>query len=252
MGRIWLGKLKGGLAIATLFAAALFGAMSGSSLAGSLVMGRVAYPEMRKLGYKMSLAAGVVSVGGTLDLLIPPSMAFIMIGIMAELDISQLYMGAIIPGIVVTVFYMVTVWIWCKFDPQLAPIYQGKFTWKERLVSIRLSWPVVVLFLLVMGGMYAGVFTSTEAGAVGALGALVISLAKRQMSAHGFWKSLKDTARTLSMYVILLTGATLFGAFMAVTQIPNTFGNFLLGLGISKMGYLRRCRHILHRSRYVF
>jgi len=237
MARAWLGQFKGGLAIATIGGSALFGAISGSSLAGSLVMGKVAYPEMRKAGYKMRLAAGCVSVGGTLDLLIPPSMAFVFIGILTDLNIGQLLIAGIVPGILVTLFYMATIAVWCKFDPELAPS-TVKPTWKERRDSLKLTWPALLLFLLVMGGMYAGYFTATEAGAVGAFGALVIPLLRRQMTRQAFWGSLMDCARMTSMIIILLVGAYMFSAFLAITQIPNDFGGFLVGLPVGKWGVM--------------
>lgn len=238
MARAWFGQLKGGLAIATLGGAALFGAISGSSLAGSLVMGRVAYPEMRDLGYKQKLAAGVISVGGTLDLLIPPSMAFVLIGIMAQLSIGKLFIAGIIPGIIVTVFYMITVFIWSKFEPDLAPTTKIKIAWRERIGTLKLSWPVVVLFLLVMGGIYSGLFTAVEAGAVGAFGALIIPLARRTLTVKSFWYSLKDTAKMCAMIIILVVGAFVFNAFLAVTRIPNDLGVFLVGLPIGKYGVM--------------
>ena len=237
MARSWFGQFKGGLAIATIGACGLFAAITGTTLAGSLVMGKVAYPEMRKAGYKMTLAAGCVSVGGTLGILIPPSMGFIMIGILTDLSIGQLFMAGVLPGIAVVFFYMSTIGIWSRIDPKLAPS-TPRTTWKEKLVSVRLTWPVVLLFLLVMGGIYGGIFTATEAGAVGAFGALVIALAKRQMSRHAFWLSLMDCARMTSMIIILLVGAYAFNAFMAITQIPTTFGEFLVGLNIPRWGVM--------------
>ncbi len=237
MARTWFGQLKGGLAIATIGACGLFAAITGTTLAGSLVMGKVAYPEMRKAGYKMPLAAGVVSVGGTLGILIPPSMGFILIGIMTDLNIGELFMAGIIPGIVVIIFYMSTIVIWSKIDPKLAPT-TPRATWKKRIASVRLTWPVVLLFLVIMGGIYGGVFTATEAGAIGAFGALVIPLARRQMSRRALWNSLMDCARMTSMIVILLVGAYMFNAFMAITQIPATFGNFLVDLPLPRWGIM--------------
>ncbi len=238
MARVWLGRLKGGLAIASLGGAAIFGAMSGSSLAGSLVMGKVAYPEMRKAGYKRPLAAGTISVGGTLDLLIPPSMAFVLIGIMAGLSIGKLLMAGVIPGILVTLFYMTTVYIWCKIDPEAAPTVITPSTWKQRMWSLKLSWPTVLLFLLVMGGLYGGYFTAVEAAAVGAFGAVLIPLAKRQLTGQVFWDCLKDTAKMTAMIIVLVVGAFVFNGFLAVTQIPTIFSEFLLGLPIGRWGVM--------------
>jgi len=235
--RAWVGQFKGGLAMATVGGCGLFAAVAGSSLAGSIVMGKVSYPEMRKAGYDMPLAAGVISAGGTLGILIPPSMGFILIGIMAELNIGQLFMAGVFPGITEVIFYMLALAIVCKINPKLAP--GGiKTTWKDRAASVRRTWPVVLLFLVVMGSIYGGICTVTEAGAIGAFGALVICLARREMSRQGFWFSLMDTARMMGMIVVILAGVFLFNAFLAVTQIPNTLGEFMVGLPISKWAIL--------------
>jgi tripartite ATP-independent transporter DctM subunit len=231
--RAWFGQYKGGLAMGTIGACGLFAAIQGTTLAGSLVMGKVSYPEMKRYGYKTPLAAGVISVGGTLGTLIPPSLGFIMIGIMSGLSIGQLFMAGIIPGIVVMIFYVATIAIWCKIDPKVGPA-SPPTTWKQKIVSLRLTWPVMVLFLLIMGGIYGGWFTPTEAGAVGAFGAFIIPLARRQMSRRAFWNALVDCARMTAMVIILLVGAYMFNAFMAITQIPNTFGEFLVGLTLPR------------------
>ena len=237
VARAWFGRFKGGLAMATIGACGLFAAITSITLAGSLVMGKVAYPEMRRAGYKMPLAAGCVSVGGTLGILIPPSMGFILIGILTNLSIGRLFLAGIIPGIIVIIFYMATISIWCRVDPSIAPS-AVKTTWKEKMASVRLIWPVVLLFLLVMGGIYGGVFTPTEAGAIGSFGALIITIARRQMTARAFWDSLMSCARMTAMVIILLIGAFMFNAFMAVTQIPTTFGEFLVGLSLPRWGIM--------------
>jgi C4-dicarboxylate transporter DctM subunit len=162
--RAWLGQFKGGLAMATVGACGLFAAACGSSLAGSLVMGKVAYPEMRRAGYDMPLAAGTISAGGTLGILIPPSMAFILLGILAELSIGKLFMAGMLPGIIVIILYMLTIYVLTKINPKLAPDLP-KTTWRDKLMSVRLTWPIIILFLLVIGGIYTGTFTATEAGA---------------------------------------------------------------------------------------
>ena len=233
MARAWFGHFKGGLAIATIGASGLFAAVQGTSLAGSLIMGKVAYPEMRRAGYAMPLAAACVSVGGTLGILIPPSMGFIMIGILTDLSIGELFMAGILPGISVVIFYMITVVIWCRVSPSVAPSIT-RTTWGQRFGSLRLSWPIVLLFLLVMGGIYGGVFTATEAGAIGAFGALVISLVKRQMSRRAFFDSLWDTAKMMGMIVVVLAGVFLFNAFISISEIPFKLGEFLVGLQFNR------------------
>jgi C4-dicarboxylate transporter DctM subunit len=229
MAKAWFGHIRGGLAIATIGACGLFAAVQGTSLAGSLVMGKVSYPEMRKAGYSMPLSAGVISVGGTLGILIPPSMGFIMIGIMADMNIGQLFMSGIIPGIIVVILYMTTIYINCRLNPSIAPTLP-KAPWKERWGSVRLTWPVVALFLLVMGGIYGGVFTATEAGAIGAFGAFIIALVKRKMTRQAFASSLWDTARMMGMIIAVLAGVFIFNAFLAITQLPTVLSDFLIGL----------------------
>jgi C4-dicarboxylate transporter, DctM subunit len=164
-------------------------------------------------------------------------MGFILIGIMTDLNIGQLFMAGIIPGIIVIIFYMTTIVVWSKLDPKLAPA-TPKATWRQRFASVSLTWPVVLLFLVIMGGIYGGWFTATEAGAIGAFGALAIPLARRQMSRKAFWNSLMDCARMTSMIVILMVGAYMFNAFMAITQIPATFGNLLVALPIPRWGVM--------------
>lgn len=235
--RAWVGQFKGGLAMATVGGCGLFAAVAGSSLAGSVVMGKVAYPEMKRAGYDTPLAAGVISAGGTLGILIPPSMGFILIGIMAELNIGELFMAGFLPGISEVIFYMLALAIVCKINPKLAP-GGVKTTWKDRGASIKRTWPVVLLFIVVMGSIYGGICTVTEAGAIGACGALIIALARKEMSRIGFWHSLLDTARMMGMIVVILAGVFLFNAFLAITQLPNTLGEFLVGLPLSKWGIL--------------
>jgi tripartite ATP-independent transporter DctM subunit len=235
--RAWIGQFKGGLAMATVGGCGMFAAITGTSLAGSIVMGKVAYPEMRRAGYAMPLAAGVISAGGTLGILIPPSMGFILIGIMTDLSIGQLFMAGILPGITEIIFYMLAIAVVCRLNPKLAPA-GIKTTWKERGLSVRRTWAVVFLFLLVMGGIYGGVFTVTEAGAIGAFGAFIIALARREMSRGAFWDSLMDTAKMMGMIILILAGVFLFNAFLAITQIPAALGEFIVSLPLSRWAIL--------------
>ncbi len=234
MARTWMGQLRGGLAMATVFGCALFAACAGNSSAGSIVMGQVAYPEMKKLGYSRQMSAGAIAAGGTMGILIPPSMGFVLIGILTELSIGKLFIAGIIPGILEAVFYIITIYLLCRFNPSLAPT-MPKTTIKEKVWSVRLTWPVILLFLLIMGGIYGGIFTPTEAGGIGAFGALVIGLAKRRLGLHGVWESLMEGARMVGMIIIMLIGAYMFNAFLAITQIPFTISEFIAGLPVHRM-----------------
>lgn len=231
MVRASVGQVRGGLAMATVGACGLFAACSGSSLAGAVAMGKVAYPEMKRYNYGSNLAIGCIAAGGTLGILIPPSIGFIIIGILTELSIGKLFMAGIIPGILEIVFYSVTIYILCRFNPQLGPA-APKTTIRHKVGSLRLSWPVLILFVLVIGGIYGGVFTPTEAGGIGAFGALVIGLIKRQLSRSSFADALMETARTTAMIIILLVGAFVFNAFLAITRIPFIASEYIAGLGL--------------------
>jgi C4-dicarboxylate transporter DctM subunit len=233
MARAWMGEFKGGLAIATTAACALFAACSGSSLAGAVVMGKISYPEMKRYGYDDGLSVGTIAAGGTMGILIPPSLGFILVGILAQMSIGKLFIAGILPGICQAVFYMITIYILCKINPNMGPALP-KTTKKEKMLSLKLTWPVLLLFLLVVGGLYGGVFTATEAGGIGAFGALVISLARKQLNRSSFVEALLDTAKTTGFIFAILIGAYVLNNFISVTRIPNTVGEFIIGLGLNK------------------
>ena len=232
--RAWLGNFRGGLAMATVLACALIAAVAGSSAVGAVIMGQVAYPEMKKFGYSTRMAAGCIASGGTMGILIPPSMGFVLIGILTELSIGKLFMAGIIPGILEAVFYIIAIILMCRFRPSLAPA-TATTTWSEKGKSVWKTWPVIALFVLIMGGIYGGIFTPTEAGGIGAFGGLVLSLLKRQINLHGIWASLIECARMTSMIIIMLIGAYMFNAFLAITQIPFTISEYIATLPLDRM-----------------
>ena len=233
----WVGQLKGGLSMATTVACGLFAACCGSSLASAIAMGTMAYPEMKRYHYDSKLSVGTIAAGGTLGILIPPSIGFIVIGILTELSIGKLFIAGIIPGILEVIFYVGTIYIMCKFNPNLGPALP-RTTLGQKFGSLRLTWPVALLFLLVIGGIYGGVFTPTEAGGIGAFGALALSLARRQLTGSGFIQCLLEGAKMAAMMLALIIGAFIFNQFLAVTRIPFITSEYIVGLGLSKYAVL--------------
>lgn len=214
-----LGRLPGGLAIATIFACGIFAAVSSSSIACALTIGLIAIPEMKRYHYDNALAAGSVAAGGTLGILIPPSGIFIIYGIMTEQSIGKLFVAGIIPGILLTLLFIAEVYVWVRLNPTLAPSGQPT-NFKEKIIALRGSAEVLALCLLVLGGLIIGWFTPTEAGAIGAFGAVVLSLLRRRLSWQGFKDSVIDTMRNTGMIFIIVMGALVFNTFLAVTTIP--------------------------------
>ena len=230
----WIGKLRGGLAMATTMACCAFAAICGSSAATAATMARVALPEMKKHNYDMKMAAGSVAAGGTMGILIPPSMGFILYGILCEVSIGKLFMAGIIPGILEAVFYMITIWIMCKWRPHLGPPGEST-TIKQKVVSLKGTWAMLVLFVLVMGGIYMGIFTPTEAGAVGAFGSIVISFISRKLTWPNLRGSVVETAQTTAMIVFMIVGAFMLMRFLAISKLPFFIGDLVAGLPVGRM-----------------
>jgi len=227
-----VGHVRGGLAIATQVACAGFGAVCGSNTATAATMGAVSLPEMRKYNYDDSLATASVAAGGALGVLIPPSVIFIVYGVATQQSISKLFIAGIIPGILLMLLYMATVYLLTWRNPNLGPP-GPRASWKERISVVGKSiWEILIVFSLSIGGLFAGWFTPTEAGAVGAFGVLIVSLAERQLSWEGFKKSLADTTRTTAMIMLLVAGAVIFGRFMAISQIPFVMADWAGSLPI--------------------
>jgi len=233
----WLGQLPGGLAMATVGACAGFAAVSGSSVATAATMGTVALPEMKRYKYDPSLATGSIAAGGTIGILIPPSIGFVIYGILAEQSIGKLFLAGFIPGVLEAVFYMVTIYILCKRNPRLGPPAPPT-GFIEKLFSLKGTWGVLALFLLVIGGIYLGVFTPSEAAAIGAFGALLFALGRRKLSWQGFKSSLTDTAESAGMALGILLTAMVFGYFLAVTRLPFELADVIAGLAIPRLGIL--------------
>ena len=228
----WVGRFRGGLASATIGACGILGAISGSSHVGVLVMSRVAMPEMKKNKYDESFAAGSIAAGAPLSILIPPSIGFIMYGILTENSIGKLFISGIGVGVVQIVLYVILIAIICRIKPEYGPP-GPKFKFRYMMKTLLKVIPVVALMVLVLGGIYAGFFTTTEAGAIGAFGSIIISLVFRQLTVKKFIKALKDTAVLCGMVFFLIASTYLFVSFMSLSRVPMWLGRFITGLSVS-------------------
>lgn len=234
----WLGRLPGGLAIATTFASAAFGAASGSTVVNAAVFTRMALPEMTRLGYDKRLSAGCIAASGTLAALIPPSILMVVYAIITEQSIGKMMLAGLIPGVLTAFVFMAGIYVRVKLNPSLAPAPKDLFSWQERFQSLSGLWGIFILFFIVIGGIYAGFFTPTFAGAVGAFGAFVIVLFKRRLSAKSLLEIIKDTGINSTTIFIIIIGGMLFSRFLTYTGIINEFTQYLIGLDLAPMTYL--------------
>jgi tripartite ATP-independent transporter DctM subunit len=233
----FLGHLRGGLGIATIAACGGFAAICGSSVATAATFSRVAYPEMRRYGYPQSFATGVIAAGGTLGIMIPPSTVFAVYGLITEQDVGKLFIAGVLPGALAISMYMITITIIGMAKPGYLPAGQ-RTSFKERLAAIRDVWATLLLFAFVIGGLYGGLFTATEAAGAGAGGAFLIGFARGRLSRADILRSLLETTRTTAAVFTVLIGALLFGYFLTVTQTPQKLTEFMTGLGIGRYGVL--------------
>ena len=222
----FLGHKRGGLAMSTVLACAGFGAICGSSIATAATFTKVSYPSMRKYGYSDELAAGSIAAGGTLGILIPPSVIMVIYGIMTETSIGKLFIAGIIPGLLATVLLcLAVVWI-TQRDPAAGPPAEPH-SWAERMEALKYVWPVIALFVLVIGGIYVGAFTATEGAGIGAGGAFLFALARRALTWRVLFEVLVESARTTSMLFMILIGALLFASFVNYTSMPADLKAFV-------------------------
>ena len=230
----WFGHMRGGLAIASVGGCAMFGAICGSSLATAATMSQVALPEMRRYGYSNSLSTGTLAAGGTLGILIPPSVILVIYAVYTEQSIGHLFLAALIPGIIATIGYMIVVGIYVRLAPKAGPAVE-RASWRERFVSLQEIWPVALVFALVVGGIYLGWFSPTEGAAIGAaaVGALAFLFGRMR------WRELRacllDTAETTALIFLILMGAEIFNAFLALTQMPQELGQVVSALDAPPM-----------------
>lgn len=228
------GQVHGGLTIASIAACAGFGAVSGSTAATCATIGKIAIPEMKRYNYSDSLATGSVAAAGGLGIIIPPSTSFIVYGILTEQSIGKLFISGVIPGIIIAILFMGTVTILCRLNPASGPSGYPT-TWRQKLKALTGLTDAAILFLLTIGGLFAGWFSPTQAGAIGGAGALIIGLARRELTWQAFWGSAKDGMRISCMLLLLIAGATIFGHFMAVSKIPFMLADYLAALPVSSV-----------------
>jgi tripartite ATP-independent transporter DctM subunit len=233
----WLGHLPGGLAMATIGGCAAFASICGTSVATASTMTTVAYPEMRRFQYDPKLALGAISCGGTLGILIPPSNPMVIYAIFAEASVGKLFMGGILPGILMTCLLISAIFIWVKINPTLAPRAKSS-SWMERIKAFKDIWPVAILALIVLGGIYGGVFTAMEAAGVGAFGALAIGLILRKIKGQGITSALNNAITTSAMVFVIMIGAMIFNYFIVLSGLPVQLANMVLGFGLPPMGVL--------------
>jgi len=233
----FIGHLRGGLGIATILACGGFSAICGSSVATAATFSRVAYPEMRRFKYPESFSTGVIAAGGTLGIMIPPSTVLAIYGIITEQDIGKLFVAGVIPGILAVAMYAGTVSVIGHLRPGFLPA-GPRSDWRERFVALKEVWATLLLFAFVIGGLYGGIFTATEAAGAGAGGAFIIGLLRGRLSGKDILRCLLETTRTTAAVFTILIGALLFGYFLTITQTPQKVTEFLTGLGIGNYGVL--------------
>jgi C4-dicarboxylate transporter, DctM subunit len=232
-----IGHLRGGLGVATVLACGGFAAICGSSVATAATFSNVAYPEMRRFGYPQSFSTGVIAAGGTLGAMLPPSTVLAVYAILTQQDIGKLFMAGIVPGLLAMAMYVMTIMIIVRVRPDWLPAGETK-PWSERKQDLKAVWAPLVLFVFVIGGLYGGFFTPTEAGGVGASGAFILGIIRRKLNRHNIREALLSATRTAAAVFTVLIGALLFGYFLTITQSPQKLTEFLTGLGVGRYGVL--------------
>ena len=229
----WLSHIRGGLAIATVFACGIFGAMSGASVAAASVMSKVAMPSMRRYGYSEELAAGSIAVGATLDILIPPSVAMVIYGIATETSIGKLLIAGVIPGVVLGIFLALSIVVWVTISPSHAP-KTHRVSWAERWKSSYRIWPSLLLILMVLGLLYTGIATPTEVGAIGACLSALIGILMGRLTWKGAIEALEGTVRITAMIFMIIIGASIFGYFMTLSQVPQHMAGAIAEMNLNR------------------
>ena len=228
----WLNEIPGGLAIATIYSSAIFGAVCGVSIAGVAAIGTIALPEMLDRGYDKSLAAGAIAASGALAVLIPPSISFILYGSLSSVSVAKLFIGGIIPGLTLATMMALYVLIRVKINPKLAPKEFSFVTWKERIAPLAKLWPVILLILLILGTIYSGICTPTESGAIGVAGALLITIVNRRLNWNTLRSAVSKAARISASLLIILACAYTFSQFLNLIRLPEKVANWAISLDV--------------------
>ncbi|MDH4291407.1 MAG: TRAP transporter large permease [Dehalococcoidia bacterium] len=233
----WVGQFRGGLAMAVSAACAAFGAVCGNHIATAVAMSRIARPEMKKRNYDDGFSLGAIAASGNLGIMIPPSGSFILFGFLTDTSIADLFIAGILPGIFIMVLFMIQIAVQSRLNPSLAPAGPS-VGWIDRLKSTYLLWPIVLIFIIVMGGIYFGVFTPTEAACVGCLAIMVISVAKRKLNVKGIIQSLQETLPVSGMIMLMLIGGWIFASTLAVSGVPAALTNAIMALEVNRYAVL--------------
>jgi C4-dicarboxylate transporter, DctM subunit len=233
----FLGHLRGGLGVATVLACGGFAAICGSSVATAATFSKVAYPEMRRYNYPKSFATGVIAAGGTLGIMIPPSTVLAVYAILTQQDIGKLFMAGVMPGLLAILMYILTISLIVMAKPGFLPAGERR-SWRERLASLKDVWAPLALFVFVIGGLYGGLFTPSEAGGMGAAGAFILGVVRRRLNLAQIREALLEATRTSAAVFTVLIGALLFGYFLTITQTPQKITEFLTGMGLDRYALL--------------
>lgn len=230
----WIGRIRGGLAIASIFGSAFFGLVCGSSLAATGIFVKMALPEMLKRKYDKSFAIGSIASAGTFSTMIPPSGLLILYAIFTEASIGRLFMAGLLPGIITAIIYATFIYFRVWINPSLAPRASERYSWAEKTTAILRVWPIFILATLILGGIFKGWFTATEAGGIGAFGTLIIVIINKGIKGANIADSLIGSMRTTGMIFLIAIGAIIFGRFLSLTQIPVLLADFLVGLAVPR------------------
>jgi tripartite ATP-independent transporter DctM subunit len=234
----WLGRLPGGLAIASLIACAFFSALSGTAIAAAATIGSICYPEMRKYRYDPALASGVIATGATMDIMIPPSVPMIIYGMVSEVSVGKLFIAGFGPGVLEVILFSLFIFIMVKRNPSLAPLSAESYSFLEKIKGLKGVTPIIVIFIMVFGGLYGGIFTPTEAGAMGVIASIIVCLVMRRLTWRGLKSALTQSVRLTGTVFMILIGVMLFNTFIALSGLSTLLSEWVISMGISPIFFL--------------